>query len=70
MPPLRSPHTTEETQSLLSVDELARELSVGRTTAYALCWEGQIPSMKIGRRRLIRRADVAEFIERRLESDG
>jgi len=67
---LRSPHTTEETESLLSVEELARELSVSRSTGYDLLWSGQIPSMKIGRRRLVRRADLAEFIERRLESDG
>jgi len=68
---LRSPHTNEEAESLLlSVEELARALSVSKATAYALCWEGQIASMKLGRRRLIRRGDLNDFIKRRLaESD-
>jgi excisionase family DNA binding protein len=59
---------TEETKKLLSADELARELGVGRTTAYALLWSGQIPSMKIGRLRKIRREDVEAFIEARMEN--
>jgi excisionase family DNA binding protein len=58
----------EETKILLSADELARELGVGRTTAYALLWSGQIPSMKIGRLRKIRREDVEAFIEARMEN--
>jgi excisionase family DNA binding protein len=70
MPLLRSPQTTEGTESLLSVGELARELSLGRTTAYDLLWSGEIPSLKIRGRRLVRRADLTDFIERRLaESD-
>ena len=58
---------TEETKRLLSADELARELGVGRTTAYALLWSGQIPSMKIGRLRKVRREDVQAFIDARTE---
>ena len=58
---------TEETKRLLSADELAKELSVGRTTAYALLWSGQIPSMKIGRLRKVRREDVEAFIQARME---
>ena len=54
---------TEETKRLLSADELARELGVGRTTAYALLWSGQIPSMKVGRLRKVRREDVEAFIQ-------
>ena len=60
----------EETKRLLSADELARELGVGRTTAYALLWSEQIPSMKIGRLRKIRREDVEAFIEARMENGG
>jgi excisionase family DNA binding protein len=59
---------TEETKKLLSAEELAQELGVGRTTAYALLWSGQIPSMKIGRLRKIRREDVEAFIEARMEN--
>jgi len=56
-----------QTKKLLSADELAQELGIGRTTAYALLWSGQIPSMKIGRLRKIRRGDVEAFIEARTE---
>jgi excisionase family DNA binding protein len=58
---------TEETKRLLSAEELARELGVGRTTAYALLWSGQIPSMKIGRLRKVRREDVQAFIDAHTE---
>ena len=57
----------EVTKRLLSADELARELGVGRTTAYALLWSGQIPSMKIGRLRKVRREDVQAFIDAHTE---
>jgi excisionase family DNA binding protein len=57
----------EQTKRLLSTDELARELGVGRTTAYSLLWSGTIPSMKVGRLRKVRRSDVDAFIEARLE---
>jgi excisionase family DNA binding protein len=57
----------EETKRLLSADELARELGVGRTTAYSLLWSGAIPSMKMGRLRKVRREDVEAFIEGRME---
>jgi excisionase family DNA binding protein len=58
---------TEEAKRLLSAEELARELGVGRTTAYALLWSGQIPSMKIGRLRKVRREDVQAFIDAHTE---
>ncbi len=63
-----NPHLqAERTKRLLSADELARELGVGRTTAYALLWSGQIPSMKIGRLRKVRREDVQAFIDANTE---
>jgi len=62
------PHPqAQETKKLLSADELAQELGVGRTTAYTLLWSGQIPSMKIGRLRKVRREDVEAFIDDRTE---
>ena len=57
----------EETKRLLSADELTQELGVGRTTAYALLWSGQIPSMKVGRLRKVRREDVEAFIQAGME---
>ena len=54
---------TEETKKLLSADELARELGVGRTTAYSLLWSGTIPGMKVGRLRKVRREDLEAYIK-------
>jgi excisionase family DNA binding protein len=58
---------TEETKKLLSADELARELGVGRTTAYSLLWSETIPSMKVGRLRKVRREDLEAYIAARME---
>jgi len=58
---------TEETKRLLSADELARELGVGRTTAYALLWSEAIPSLKVGRLRKVRREDLEAYIEACME---
>jgi excisionase family DNA binding protein len=63
-----TPHLqAEQTKRLLSVEELAQELGVGRTTAYALLWSGTIPSMKLGRLRRVRREDLDRFISQRME---
>ena len=59
---------TEETKKLLSADELARELGVGRTTAYSLLWSGTIPSMKVGRLRKVRREDLEAYLAERMKS--
>ncbi len=62
-----TPHLqAEQTKRLLSADELARELGIGRTSAYALLWSGQIPSMKVGRLRKVRAEDVETFISQRM----
>ena len=59
---------TDETKRLLSAEELARELGVGRTTAYSLLWSGTIPSMKVGRLRRVRREDLEAYLAERMES--
>jgi excisionase family DNA binding protein len=46
---------------LLSVEEAARRLGVKRTTLYGLIRGGQVRSHRIGRRRLVSAAAVAEF---------
>jgi excisionase family DNA binding protein len=58
---------TEETKRLLSAEDLARELGVGRTTAYSLLWKGAIPSMRVGRLRRVRREDVEAYIKASVE---
>jgi excisionase family DNA binding protein len=63
------PHLqAEQTKRLLSADELVRELGIGRSSAYALLWSGQIPSMKVGRLRKVRVEDVEAFIAERMEN--
>ena len=58
IPKTQAEHTTR----LLSAEELAQELGVGRTTAYSLLWSGAIPSMKLGRLRRVRREDFETFL--------
>jgi excisionase family DNA binding protein len=63
-----TPHPqTEQTKRLLSAAELARELGVGRTTAYTLLWSGAIPSMKVGRLRKVRREDFETYLAKRMK---
>ena len=52
---------------LLTVEEAAAMLSIGRTGAYQLVMGGQVRSVKIGRRRLVVRESLQEFIHRLLE---
>ncbi len=47
------PELDEPSQTLLTVEDAARRLSVGRTTMYALLKDGQINSVRIGRLRRI-----------------
>ena len=51
-------------------DEVARLLNVGRTTVYGLLDSGEIRSLKIGARRLVRIEEVAAFLRRREEEQA
>ena len=51
-------------QELLSIDDVARRLSVGSTYARELIYSRQIRSVKLGKRRLIASEDVDAFIEK------
>jgi excisionase family DNA binding protein len=53
----------------LRPEEAASYLGIGRTRIYALLTAEEIPSIKVGRTRHIRRADLDGFMEHRL-SDG
>ncbi len=46
-----------------SVDEAAELLGIGRTLAYDLIRERQLPSIKLGNRRLVTKADLEGFVE-------
>lgn len=55
-------------ENLLTIEELCKELGIGRSKAYQLLKDKQIPSGKIGRRILIRRSDVDQYIDRILNA--
>ncbi|GIL25711.1 helix-turn-helix domain-containing protein [Actinocatenispora comari] len=53
-----------EPPHLLRVEDAARLLGVGRSTAYDLIAGGLLRSVKIGRRRLVPREAITETIDR------
>jgi excisionase family DNA binding protein len=48
---------------LLTVEEAAVLLRIGRTTAFELVMRGHIQSVKIGRRRLVVRDGLQKFVD-------
>ena len=56
-----------EPSLLLSVEEAADLLRLGRTRTFELVMEGKIQSVKIGRRRLVVCDGLQNFISRLLE---
>ena len=60
----------EQTEYLMSTEELAKVLGLGRTRTYELLSNGTIPCVRIGRLRKVRRTDVDKFIESHLEPVG
>mgnify|MGYP001169675212 CR=1 FL=1 len=59
--------TTPSSQErvLLTVEEAARRLRIGRTTAYRLVAEGQLASIQIGHLRRIPVDAVTAFVQNR-----
>ena len=49
---------------LVSVEQAAKILGIGRTRFFDLVMSHAVASVKIGRRRLIVRSSLAEFVER------
>ena len=47
---------------LLTVEEAAGLLRIGRTTAYELVMSGKLRSVKVGRRRLVVRDGVQDYV--------
>jgi excisionase family DNA binding protein len=65
---LRTENRTEE--ALLTPEELADYLKCGRTFTYRLLALGEIPSLKLGKLRRIRRSDAALYVAKKVaESD-
>jgi len=57
-------HDVSADKLLVTVEEAAQLLSINRSTVYDLIGRGHLPSVKIGRRRLISRQSLVDFINR------
>jgi excisionase family DNA binding protein len=57
-------------KKLLSIDEAAATLNIGRTLLYSLLLRGDIQSVKIGNRRLIPASALDSYIALLCESQG
>jgi excisionase family DNA binding protein len=53
--------TSEE--RLLTINEVADLLRISRWSVYQLIWSGQLRTLKIGRRRLVRPSALAECMD-------
>jgi excisionase family DNA binding protein len=56
--------TNDNLSLLVSVEQAAKILGIGRTRFFDLIMSHAVTSVKIGRRRLIVRSSLAEFVER------
>ena len=54
------------TRVLLTIDETARAMSLGRTFVYSLLRRGELRAVKVGRSRRIVADSLSEFIARQL----
>lgn len=61
---------TEATPFVLTVEQAAKRLGIGRTLMYALVTSGEIESVTIGRLRRIPAECVTEYINRRREQNS
>jgi excisionase family DNA binding protein len=57
----------ESGRVLITVDEAARRLSIGRSHIYEQMQHGSLRSVRIGRSRRILERDLDDFVERLLE---
>jgi len=70
---MTTPNTTPQVVDdarLLTVEEAARRLSLGRTTLYALLKDGQIASVRVGRLRRIPAEALHSYTARLIAEQG
>jgi excisionase family DNA binding protein len=60
---MAGPDRTPAVPLLVTVEEAAELLRLGRTRMYELVMSGQVQSVKVGRRRLIPRKSLEEFVD-------
>jgi excisionase family DNA binding protein len=73
--PTRAPRAHSRTAApehtlLLTPDEAAVELRVGHTKLWELMACGEVPHIRVGRRRRIRRSDLVAYCQSLAEGDG
>lgn len=49
---------------LLTAEETARELRIARRRVFEMIRDGDLPSVKIGKSRRIRRSDLSDYVAR------
>ncbi|WP_407653543.1 helix-turn-helix domain-containing protein [Actinoplanes oblitus] len=57
-----APRQADAESPVLTVEEAAKLLRVGRTTVYDLIRNGRLASVRMGRLRRIRHADLADYL--------
>ncbi len=57
-------------EALLTPEDLADYLRCSRTFAYQILARGEIPSLKLGKLRRIRRSDADLYIEKKVAEGG
>jgi excisionase family DNA binding protein len=60
---------TRPQRLLIPVPEVGALLGVGRTLAWRLVQTGELPSVRIGKRRLVPRAELEAYVQR-LQREG
>jgi len=58
------------TPLLLTVEQAAVLLGLGRTTTYEIVMRGQLQSVKVGRRRLVVRDDIQRYIDELVQTQS
>ncbi|HDS1059583.1 helix-turn-helix domain-containing protein [Pseudomonas putida] len=57
-------HIPAVPQLSVSIEEAAKSIGVARSTIYEIVARGDLPSFKLGRRRMILMAELSAFINR------
>lgn len=55
-------------REIMTPEELAGYLGIGRTNTYRLITSGEVPSLKIGKLRRVRRVDVDRWLAERVKN--
>ena len=53
---------------LLGINDITKLLGIGRNTAYKLINSGELPSIRLGRKRRVRLSDINEYINDKFDS--